>query len=176
MHICTSPQRLERGSHQTFAPRVCCADIDFYRDSPGCLPPTKRIPVRVTRSGQIHAVLCTWEVFADRDRTVTMSTDPEVCRDNFPRDMQWGQGLQLLEDRGDGVGVPSNPRPSGGASAGGAADTPKPFMVEAGEWFDLVVIFSSDSMLMQFLLERRSEPPPGAAGAGDGDGAAADES
>ena len=37
-------------------------------------------------------------------------------------------------------------------------------MVEAGEWFDLVVIFSSDSVLMQFLLERRSEPPPGAAG------------
>ena len=101
-----------------------------------------------------------------------MSTDPEVCRDNFPRDMQWGQGLQLLEDRGDGVGVPSNPRPAGGVT--GEQDTPKPFMVEAGGWFDLVVIFSSDSVLMQFLLERRSEPPPGADGAGGG--VATDES
>jgi protein arginine N-methyltransferase 7 len=27
-----------------------------------------------------------------------MSTDPEATKDNFPRDMQWGQALQLVED------------------------------------------------------------------------------
>ena len=27
-----------------------------------------------------------------------MSTNPEATRNNFPRDMQWGQALQLVED------------------------------------------------------------------------------
>jgi hypothetical protein len=37
-------------------------------------------------------------VFADRERTLKMSTEPADTLDNFPRDMQWGQGLQLVED------------------------------------------------------------------------------
>ena len=45
--------------------------------------------------------------------------------------------------------------------ASGADLPPKPFMVREGEWLDLVVIFSSDSVLMEFLLERRDGPPAG---------------
>ena len=128
--------------HRVMAPRVTVASIDFYTDSPGCLPAERRVRLQAAHTGRVHGILCTWEVFADRERTLSMSTDPEETRENFPRDMQWGQGLQLLEDReGAGAGV-----------------VPKPFMVTAGEWLELVVFFSSDSVLMQFLLERADGP------------------
>jgi hypothetical protein len=51
--------------------------------------------------------------------------------------------LQLIEDHqkvtGDGTGPPV------------------PFTVEEGEWFEIVVRFSSDSVCMQFQLERLDE-------------------
>jgi protein arginine N-methyltransferase 7 len=67
-----------------------------------------------------------------------MSTHPDATRDNFPRDMQWGQGLQLIEDLA-------------GASAEAA---PKPFNVTEGEWLVLVTRFSADGVTLQFQLER----------------------
>ena len=91
-------------------------------------------------SGTVHAVMASWEVYADRERTLAMSTEPEQTRDNFPRDMQWGQGLQLIED---------HQKASDDAEA-----SPVPFVVEEGEWFDLIIRFSADSVCMQFQLER----------------------
>ena len=67
-----------------------------------------------------------------------MSTDPEDTRDNFARDMQWGQALQLVEDLGC------------------EGDEPKPFVVQKGERIDLIVRFSADSAVMQFTLSRNS--------------------
>ena len=67
-----------------------------------------------------------------------MSTHPDDTLHNFPRDMQWGQGLQLIEDLD-------------GASATAA---PKPFVVTEGEWLVLVTRFSADGVTVQFQLER----------------------
>lgn len=53
-----------------------------------------------------------WEVSGDDDESITMSTDPEATRDNFARDMQWGQGLQLLEDV-EGTAAAAAAAPSG---------------------------------------------------------------
>ena len=53
--------------------------------------------------------------------------------------VQWGQGLQLIEDN---------------EKADGAGGGPVPFRVEAGEVLDLVVRFSADSVCLQFNLER----------------------
>jgi len=65
-----------------------------------------------------------------------MSTDPKDTIDNFARDMQWGQALQLLEDTSqEGPG-------------------PHPFYVDEGEVLDLVVRLSEDSAVIQFGLER----------------------
>ena len=50
-----------------------------------------------------------------------MTTHPEDTRTNFPRDMQWGQGLQLIED----------------TSVDGAK--PVPFVVQEGELLTLRV-------------------------------------
>ena len=66
-----------------------------------------------------------------------MSTDPNDTRDNFPRDIQWGQALQLVEDEEAGNGV-----------------TPEPFHVTAGEQLELVCRVSQDSVLIQFSLLR----------------------
>ena len=73
-----------------------------------------------------------------------MSTHPSDTLGNFPRDMQWGQGLQLIEDME-------------GASEGAA---PKPFVVSEGEWLVLVTRFSSDGVTVQFQLEREAPSPP----------------
>ena len=42
----------------------------------------------------MHAVLLTWEAF-NASKSLVMSTEPELTRDNFPRDMQWGQANPL---------------------------------------------------------------------------------
>ena len=77
-----------------------------------------------------------WEVYSDRERTAVMSTDPDATRDNFPRDMQWGQALQLIED----------------ASEDGT--TPAPLRVEKGDKLELVARLSHDSAVMQFQVNR----------------------
>jgi len=83
-----------------------------------------------------HAALAFWEVYSDRARTRVMSTDPEATKDNFARDMQWGQALQLVEDTGDKTAAPG------------------PVTVVAGEQLDLVVRISADSAVMQFMVHR----------------------
>ena len=59
--------------------------------------------------------MASWEVYA-ADKALVMSTHPDATLDNFPRDMQWGQGLQLIEDmesqsQGDGPHPNPNPDP-----------------------------------------------------------------
>ena len=77
-------------------------------------------------------------MYADDNDDLVMATHPDATRDNFPRDMQWGQGLQLIEDLE-------------GASEDAA---PKPFVVREGEELVLVTRFSADGVTVQFQLER----------------------
>ena len=118
--------------------KVSIADVDFSTDAPGFLAEEARHRIKAEKTGTIHAALMSWEVTGDDAKTITMSTDPERTRDNFARDMQWGQGLQLLED----------------AAAAGSAGAPVPFQVVEGEELDLVVRFSEDSVVVQVMLER----------------------
>lgn len=101
-----------------------------------------------------------------------MSTDPEATKDNFPRDMQWGQALQLVEDLDKpGPGRREGLLPGGWAAWQGIVSPvgrlplpcsltpirfagPHPFEVHEGEELDLIVRFSRDSAVMQFGLER----------------------
>lgn len=59
--------------------------------------------VTATKSGTAHAWLFYW-IAHDGDQV--MSTSPEDTRDNFPRDMQWGQALQLI-DEGSNPAMPT---------------------------------------------------------------------
>lgn len=102
--------------------------------------------VRVDAAGTVHAVLASWEVYDAQPSAAraTMSTHPEATLHNFPRDMQWGQGLQLIEDLAQ--------------AADGAA--PTPFVVTTGEWIVLVTRFSADGVTIQVRRPHRRAHQP----------------
>jgi len=126
---------------------VSLFEVDFHQDTANSIQQQMRIPITITKRGQIHAVLAFWEVWSDRDKKHVMTTDPEKTHGQpwgFARDMQWGQGLQLCED------------PDETTKAG----IPKPTDVQAGETIYLVVRFNSDRSLPQFHLSRSAEEKP----------------
>jgi protein arginine N-methyltransferase 7 len=154
--------RFSSCKYRTLAPRQRVLDLDFATDAVGVWKGERRQRLQCSQAGVVHAVLATWEVY-DSSQTgdeLTMSTHPDETLSNFPRDMQWGQGLQLIEDM---------------ATPGAA---PVPFVVSKGEWLVLVTRFSVDGghfhlgrrallhmldtcqvdgVTMQFQLEREKE-------------------
>eukprot|EP00299_Pterocystis_sp_00344_P008844 c3519_g1_i1.p1 GENE.c3519_g1_i1~~c3519_g1_i1.p1 ORF type:complete len:366 (+),score=71.21 c3519_g1_i1:26-1099(+) len=121
---------------RTLSPRISVQDVDFHIHHPGCFPLESRIRFRATESGVAHAFMFTWHVFSDRRKTHSMSTDPAETLDNFPRDMQWGQALQLVENHL----APDN-------------EQPQPFIVQQGQEYDLLVTTSRDSVVLQLRIE-----------------------
>ncbi|RNF19627.1 putative arginine N-methyltransferase, type III [Trypanosoma conorhini] len=68
--------------------------VDFATAVRQDIPTKMDIGVKATSSGTAHAMLFYWKAF---DGDLVMSTDPDDTLNNFPRDMQWGQALQLLD-------------------------------------------------------------------------------
>ncbi|EGD79112.1 arginine N-methyltransferase [Salpingoeca rosetta] len=128
--------RFSSVKHDLLVAKQQVCDVDFTRDGPGSLGEEVIIPIVAEADGTVDAVLTYWEAYGDKDEQLVMSTEPEATKDNFARDMQWGQALQLVEDL-DNEG-----------------DEPKPFVVSKGERIDLIVRFSEDSAVMQFALSR----------------------
>lgn len=145
------------------APPVVVFEVDFAKDAPGFVEErAKTIDIVATESGVAHCVLVFWDVtigiasldgtlpemWERPDRPLCMSTDPQHTKDNFARDMQWGQGIQLLEDTQaarqaelrDPVSAMTRP--------------PTPMMLSKGDLFHLDVRFSSDSVVLQFDLRK----------------------
>ena len=108
------------------------AAIDFTKHDAGFLPLKQNFPVKITESGTAHAMLLFWKAF---DGDLVMSTDPKDTIDNFARDMQWGQALQLLDD----ASVPQS-------------EEPHPLVVTKGETRDVVCLCSDDSVVLQFAV------------------------
>jgi len=115
--------------------------VDFGADSVGIWRTERRVRFQVRHSGTVHAIMASWEVYA-ADRALVMSTHPDETLHNFPRDMQWGQGLQLIEDM----------------QSQSLGDGPTPYIVSEGEWLWLVTRYSKDGVTLQFQLERATEP------------------
>mmetsp|Transcript_38346 Transcript_38346/g.51952 ORF Transcript_38346/g.51952 Transcript_38346/m.51952 type:complete len:223 (-) Transcript_38346:386-1054(-) len=131
--------RLSSVDYTEVCERIPVFEVDFTRNGVGDLPVEKRFLIQAKTSGIVHAVCASWEV--DCGKSV-MATHPDATRGNFPRDMQWGQALQLLEDYSNNAGGTGHPRP---------------LVVEAGEWLTLVVRYSTDGVTMQFQVERVTE-------------------
>ena len=131
--------RFSSCEHKTLAPRLSVLPVDFSADAVGMWRGEHRRRVQVEHAGTVHAVLASWEVYAGEVDDLLMATHPDATLDNFPRDMQWGQGLQLIEDLST------------------ESEAPTPFVVAAGEWLTLVTRFSVDGVSLQFQLER--DPP-----------------
>ena len=166
--------------YRELAARQAVLHVDFAHDVVGLWRGEMRQRVQATKSGKVHAILASWEVYDSsplagaaaldacaasgagsssssssssggggggggslppappRPPVATMSTHPDATLDNFPRDMQWGQGLQLIED----------------LSQAAAGMAPAPFVVTEGEWLILVTRYSADGVTLQFQLER----------------------
>lgn len=129
--------RFSSSSYAELAPRTLVLPIDFAADKVGVWSGESRTRLTATRAGTVHAVLASWEVYAgEAPNVLTMATHPDATLKNFPRDMQWGQGLQLIED----------------TSVDGAK--PVPFVVCEGERLVLVTRYSVDGVTLQFQLLR----------------------
>ena len=138
------------------APTIEVLSCDFARDAPGDWKAEMEHLVTCSEAGTAHCVVLFWEASQGGPGTapwegedeLMMSTDPRATRDNFARDMQWGQGIQLLEDLdAEALDAVRNP---GGIST----RPPTPLVVKAGEQLRAAVRLSSDSVVLQFGVRR----------------------
>lgn len=140
--------RFSSCEHALLSERIPVLQIDFGRDSTAsAFPPERRVPFVATRTGVAHALVASWDVSDDAAGSHAMSTDPAATVDNFPRDMQWGQALQLLED-----------------TRGSDEGQPKPLLVTQGEALELIVRYAQDGVSFQCEVVRAGGG--GAVGAG----------
>jgi protein arginine N-methyltransferase 7 len=125
--------RLSTEGYRCMSPRLVLFEIDFATDHVSRRKrPEMRLMFRAMATGILDAAMCSWSVSDGPD---TMTTHPEDTRDNLPRDMHWGQAIQMLADEVQG-------------------EPPKPFHCTAGEALVLVVRFSLASPTMHMHLER----------------------
>lgn len=134
------------------APTVEVLKVDFSTDAPGFLKGETTRSITCNKGGTAHCVVLFWEATQGGPGTpawegedqLVMSTDPRETRQNFARDMQWGQGIQLLEDL-DAEALDAVRDPSCLATR-----PPTPLIVKAGEELRAAVRLSSDSVVLQF--------------------------
>jgi len=133
------------------SPRLCMLEVDFHSSERKDIPATKTFQLQALRAGTVHAVVTSWEVWSDAERTHRITTHPEDTRDTpwgFARDMQWGQGMQLIED----FDV---------ANKAHRTAAPAPFVVKEGEPLLLTVRFSLPCrQTFQCTLRRASNARP----------------
>jgi len=126
--------RFSSAHYNQLAPRTAILPVDFASDEVGIWGSESRTVITATQSGVVHAIMASWEVYSGE--SLVMATHPDATLDNFPRDMQWGQGLQLIED----------------TSVDGAK--PVSFTVTKGEQLTIVTRHSVDGVTLQFQLLR----------------------
>ena len=150
--FCSVPSRF-------LADPVTVFECDFHVDAPGFVDSETTKDFSATEDGTAHCVVLYWETTIGGpgaagwelpDKPLTMSTDPRKTVDNFTRDMQWGQGIQLLEDL-DAARKASDADPENAMTR-----PPTPFVVAEGEPLSFDVRLSSDSVVLQFQLNRRA--------------------
>lgn len=82
---------------------VPLATVDFALTTRKSLKKEFPVELTATADGTAHAWLYYWVA---TDGAQIMSTNPADTRDNFPRDMQWGQAVQLI-DEGSNAQMPT---------------------------------------------------------------------
>lgn len=132
---------------QGMSERISIFEADFQNGDRRDIPAIQHFKLRALRTGVIHAVVSSWEVWSDAAKKHKITTHPEDTKDQpwgFARDMQWGQGLQLIEDFD-----------AANAKGGDRALPPAPFAVTEGEELLLTVRMSVPCrQTFQFTLQR----------------------
>mmetsp|Transcript_7462 Transcript_7462/g.13359 ORF Transcript_7462/g.13359 Transcript_7462/m.13359 type:complete len:452 (+) Transcript_7462:37-1392(+) len=135
--------------------RICILNVDFHKTERNHLSQVKEFRLTARSSGVIHAVVASWEVSSEdgAGNHLNMSTHHEDTKDppwGFARDIQWGQGLQLVED-------------ADLSTCQDRYSQPEPFTVEEGEELILTVRFQQPTrQTCQFQLRRASRTCKGA--------------
>lgn len=130
--------------------------IDFAKTKMGFASDKQNFKVKATESGTAHAMLLFWKSEDYTSKTeetdankLVMSTDPADTIDNFPRDMQWGQAIQLLDATN-----PTLPTEEEESSAKGnvipASALPQPVIWTKGEEYNVSCVSSDDHVILQF--------------------------
>eukprot|EP00754_Rhynchopus_humris_P038788 Rhum_TRINITY_DN21393_c0_g1::Rhum_TRINITY_DN21393_c0_g1_i1::g.173813::m.173813/K11438/PRMT7; type III protein arginine methyltransferase len=124
--------RLSTLKHEFLSPDVRVMEVDFEKDTPkkGTVQTFTVVP---TQDGVVHAVMASWK--AHSPGAAPISTHPSDTVNNLPRDMHWGQGLQLVEDYSEEGAMPH------------------PFKVTKGSPVRMIVSWSENCVLMQIRLE-----------------------
>lgn len=120
--------RLSSVPLEYLAEPVKLLEVDFATDTRSSFPRQKLLSITPKASGRVHAWLYYWKVTHPGCAKV-MSTFPEDTRSNFPRDLQWGQALQLVEERIEDA-------------------RPNPLFFKEGEPHQFTCFFSADRVLM----------------------------
>lgn len=105
--------------------RISILEVDFTSSTE--IPASREFVVHALQDGYLDAVVTSWEVWADQEKTQKLTTHAEDTKDQpwgFARDAHWGQGFQFLDNR----------------------------YVTAGEELRLTVRWTSDGSLCQFSL------------------------
>jgi len=135
--------RLNSVPYTTLTNRTCLFEVNFAKHNGETVPLTKSYIIDVVKNGEINAAVLSWEVWGDEEREIVMSTHPEITKEplwGFARDLQWGQGIQLLEDRN--------------ISTLNGYKEPVPMIVTEGEKIKLTMHLSPNRRLMQITVER----------------------
>lgn len=127
--------------------RINILTVDFHETERRHIPQSKTFSIKALRDGVVHAVVASFEVWSDPQGTHRMTTHPEDTKDQpwgFARDMQWGQGIQVIEDLDAAEKSERN-------------SPPAPFIVKAGETLLLTANFSPNRQTFQFTLRRDTQ-------------------
>jgi protein arginine N-methyltransferase 7 len=122
--------RMSSVPYKCLAAPIPVVTMDFAASRAKDIPRKQGFTIEPTAAGHAHAMMLYWVV---TDDGLTMSTDPADTLDNFPRDMQWGQALQLLD--------------------AGQAALPEPVMLAVGEPRGVSAVASDDGVLLQFTVK-----------------------
>lgn len=121
--------------------RIEVFTVDFAEDQADSVPSRRVIRTRALRDAIVHAAVFSWEVYSGLDKKFKMSTHAEDTVDNFERDLQWGQGLQVIED----------------LTGGESTALPKPLRVRQGDVLEIEITIAQGGALLQCAVRRAQE-------------------
>ena len=118
--------RMSDVGYTALSPLLELFRVDFARNTVDDVPRNVAVEFVALASGRVDALMLTWEIDLDAAGTITVSTHPDRTKDNFNRDMMWGQALIFLVDDGE-------ENDDGWVEAEGAKTrVPRPVVVSAG--------------------------------------------
>ncbi|KNH09452.1 arginine N-methyltransferase type III [Perkinsela sp. CCAP 1560/4] len=117
-------------------------DLDFTKEKPGFLPLIQKRDLLITSDGTCDALVLFWSAYDYLDgKEICMSTSPSETSDNFCRDMQWGQAIQLVEFENSSTKLCNE-------------DSREENYVNSGDRIEVMQRASQDSVLLQFGFRR----------------------